>query len=158
MRLSEAIRLGSMIRPQGFERLYVDGGSCAAGAALEAVGRWKDGMFALGLWGAIGQEINAFPGLPPLHRQECPTCQGGVMMGDWYSALIHLNDHHRWTREQIADWVEKVERLAPDEGALPLRGDTCITGSKIANSSAFDRALEPTASLVGATGVARGTP
>ncbi len=30
--------------------------------------------------------------------------------------VIHLNDDHRWTREQIADWVATVE---PSETPTP---------------------------------------
>ena len=38
MRLSEAIRLGAMLRPQAFRPLFTDDGACALGAALLAVG------------------------------------------------------------------------------------------------------------------------
>jgi len=38
MRLSEAIRLGAMIRPKARGRFLHNGASCAQGAALEAVG------------------------------------------------------------------------------------------------------------------------
>jgi hypothetical protein len=34
MRLSEAIRLGAMMRPQAFRNLLTDDGACALGAAL----------------------------------------------------------------------------------------------------------------------------
>ena len=33
MHLSEAMRLGAMLKPQAFEELWVNGGSCAMGAA-----------------------------------------------------------------------------------------------------------------------------
>jgi len=38
MRLSEAIRLGAMLRPQACRTLLTDDGACALGAALLAVG------------------------------------------------------------------------------------------------------------------------
>src|SRR5258706_314082 len=37
-RLSEAIRMGAKLRPQCFNSFWMDGGSCAMGAAYEAVG------------------------------------------------------------------------------------------------------------------------
>jgi hypothetical protein len=38
MELSEAIRLGAMMKPQAFRALVTDDGACALGAALLAVG------------------------------------------------------------------------------------------------------------------------
>jgi hypothetical protein len=29
--------------------------------------------------------------------------------------VYHLNDHHRWTRSQIADWVATVEPISSEE-------------------------------------------
>jgi hypothetical protein len=29
--------------------------------------------------------------------------------------IFHLNDHHHWTREQIADWVETIERAQEEK-------------------------------------------
>ena len=47
MRLSEAIRLGAMIRPKARGRFLHNGASCAQGAALEAVGAAScDDVFA----------------------------------------------------------------------------------------------------------------
>lgn len=108
MRLSDAIRLGSMLRPQargGFASVQVRGwrgwflgertmGSCALMAAAEAVGRerWTD---VLDIW-------------PEWMRLKavCPVT------GAWnsvFSVVWRLNDTHRWTREQIADWIETIE-------------------------------------------------
>jgi hypothetical protein len=39
---------------------------------------------------------------------------------------MHLNDHHKWTREQIADWLELEEEklgyvtIAEPEAASPV--------------------------------------
>ncbi len=101
MRLSEAIRLGAMIRPQAFWYYFRDGASCAFGGALEAVGmdytetpasapdavrlRWP------WLWKTDGP---------------CPACLGHATPRQ---IIAHLNNNHRWTREQIADWVESLE-------------------------------------------------
>ncbi len=95
MKLSEAIRLGAMLGPQAFaESFSVDGGSCARGAAMLAIGGtcWYSGP-----WFIEFQSINT----------TCPECHrigtaGGII-------AFCLNDHHRWTRERIADWVETVE-------------------------------------------------
>lgn len=95
MKLSEAIRLGSMLHPQGFEELrsyqYDDLGAvigmktCALGAA-QAAGYWLDDIC--------------------ITRLQCPACA----TVEWLDNLIpHLNDDHRWTREAIADWVETLE-------------------------------------------------
>ena len=101
MRLSEAIRLGALLKPQAFGLMTRDGGTCAWGAALEAA----------------GIRFNCFGTLAPLPDDwkvlsatltTCPACGdechvGGIMGG-------HLNDIHRWTRERIADWVATIER------------------------------------------------
>lgn len=31
-------------------------------------------------------------------------CRGGQT--DLMRVIIHLNDHHKWSREQIADWLD----------------------------------------------------
>lgn len=92
MKLSEAIRIGSTLAPQGFGRYKdVAGRTCALGAAQAA--------------SALRNEIVE-------NGSECAPspceCYGTIYPVE--SVIIHLNDHHRWTREQIADWVETVER------------------------------------------------
>jgi hypothetical protein len=99
MKLSEAIRLGAMMKPQCFHRLYdeITGGSCAFGAALDAVGgkyaeipiEW----FSSGAFHAV-----------------CPECDN-TQRSDRYAGntIAHLNDEHWWSRERIADWVHTLE-------------------------------------------------
>lgn len=115
MKLSTAIRLGSMMKPQGFGGLIDIHASrtCAMGAAYEA----------------IGIELGRLVGLPPTSSkrelQAATARQGwdGVLMvprqcpicdhkSEWLP-LIHLNDYHRWTREAIADWVQTIEDAQP---------------------------------------------
>lgn len=97
MQLSEAIRLGAMLKPQGFDA-WTPGHSCALQAAADAVG--------------IGQEDNlmyveARRRWPFLNEmQTCPACNGPE---DALVTLWHLNDQHHWTRERIADWVATIE-------------------------------------------------
>jgi len=96
MSLSTAIRLGSMLGPQGFfrRRHYVDSetiATCAVGAAEAAI----DG--------------NVFIVFPILLSPFTTCCKDGYSAGDVYAHISHLNDHHRWTREHIADWVERIE-------------------------------------------------
>ena len=100
LRLSEAIRLGSMLRPQIFGQISNALGSCAFGAAKESIGdRTPEGFW--------DPERN-FPVVGLLPR-ECPVC-GEVEKLRASIISEHLNDRHRWTRERIADWVESVER------------------------------------------------
>lgn len=37
------------------------------------------------------------------------NCRGGQV--DLMRVIIHLNDHHHWSREDIADWVDAVSDL-----------------------------------------------
>jgi hypothetical protein len=105
MRLSEAIRLGAMNRPQAYGSYFEKetNRTCALGAALDAIG-------LLALSGGDQQLYVAFP---LLNLQGVPSPCGCVLVifADTLGGRItHLNDHHHWTRERIADWVESVER------------------------------------------------
>lgn len=103
MRLSEAIRLGAMLRPQAFGRLRVDGGSCALGAAYEAAGILR----------ADGETValHALMVTFPLMDQDCgcpvPHCY--LQKDELGEIVAHLNDEHRWTRNAIADFVASCE-------------------------------------------------
>lgn len=111
MRLSEAILLGSTLRPQLYKKFRSLEGSCALGAASEAIGKEK--------WTGPGPEkwaglMLAWPILATTVMICCPDCRGsfGVM-----GCILHLNDDHKWTREQIAEWVAKIE---PAEEVAPV--------------------------------------
>lgn len=106
MRLSEAIRLGAMLKPQVFGALFVEVnypapgdvfglrsfvGTCALGAASDAVGQNPQKQW---LWVTNG-------------LTKCPACQDYSI--NPHDTIAHLNDWHRWPREQIADWVATVE-------------------------------------------------
>lgn len=97
MKLSEAIRLGAMLKPQGFGHgsgYPHASATCALGAAYEASDCGAG-------WASLEKRFPVVNALP----LKCPTC-GKANPG----MVPHLNDDHRWTREQIADWVESIER------------------------------------------------
>lgn len=97
MRLSEAIRLGAMLRPQAFGVCDPDR-SCALQAMAEALGVQRH----------EGYRDALFKHWPWVHelRAHCPACNCD---GIKESTISHLNDLHKWTRERIADWVETIE-------------------------------------------------
>jgi hypothetical protein len=115
MRLSEAIRLGAMLRPQGFHDFIQDLGagivvSCALGAAAEAIGSSAVAVFGpfADTDDLVGELDAAFGTLLNTKRRGCPSKGCGVRRVT-ANVIAHLNDDHRWTREQIADWVESIE-------------------------------------------------
>jgi hypothetical protein len=95
MKLSEAIRLGAMLRPQGrIDFFSADGKSCALGAALEARGIQHRILATPAESDAIyGQLYRWWPWLRVLS----------------IDAITYRNDVEGWTREQIADWVATIE-------------------------------------------------
>jgi hypothetical protein len=138
MRLSEAMRLGAMLHPQGFGTLIcgVDTRgdrstvrqTCALGAAWVASGGGMHeeivtASFANPRGFATAGHTILILEFPAAWRElldvaaHCPEfrCHGkAITLG---AAIQHLNDDHRWTREQIADFVEPFEAL-PNESAL----------------------------------------
>jgi hypothetical protein len=108
MRLSDAMREGAKIRPKGLGDLFVDGKSCALGAAAEG-----NGMSLHGIWGDLW--LNIMETWPELDQpdQECPYVKCAAMRSYSVTTLadvvIHLNDEHGWTRERIADWLDGRE-------------------------------------------------
>lgn len=134
MKLSEAIRVGSKLRPAS-ERGWVDYGphmelrSCAMMAAAEAAGLFvcEGNRFVPGPDAALTpdlvdqrtgepffgdsvavpedwQRVTRSTRIPPC---ACGTrgVRGGVMELIW-----HLHDVHRWSREAVAEWIETVEK------------------------------------------------
>lgn len=100
MKLSEAIRLGAMLKPQGRGRFVnKNGQTCAFGAALDAVGRLECyGAHPAGLW----------PWITTTAVVLSPTALVASRVSVFW-AIVTLNDGARWTREQIADWVATIE-------------------------------------------------
>jgi hypothetical protein len=103
---SEAIREGAKFRPQGFGSLLSGGASCAVGAALEA------------MLGSVPPLNDLHPffedvGYPYMVNTvvSCPLghCFMSNAKSDLACTVLHLNDHHKWTREAIADWLSEEE-------------------------------------------------
>lgn len=120
MLLSEAIREGARLRPQTTEGDYfgrVDGVlcSCALGAAYEARDRRKEPIHRTPvehLEGFAAGDI--FDSVFPVVKVQikCPVmpeCGAIKWPADLGWIVAHLNDDHKWTREQIADFVATVE-------------------------------------------------
>ena len=42
-------------------------------------------------------------------KATCPGCKGNPTEVDIWSLVQHLNDTHRWTRNEIADWLETLD-------------------------------------------------
>lgn len=134
MEMSEAIRLGAMLKPQhhgdmrGSVRVKtrvpgwrgsvlrhtvttLETGTCALGAALDAIG-----------------ESNArFMSVASMWPWTLAVLVRNPMTGerrDVLNTIWRLNDCHNWTRERIADWVETIEAQQAPEAlqALSLVG------------------------------------
>ena len=102
LELADAIAAGAQRRPrQAFgEYFSEEGGSCALGAAYE-------GAYALPR--ETDHTIR-----PRLHRifdclenvrRRCPVgCNKRLPLN---AIILHLNDDHHWTREQIVDWLKQ---------------------------------------------------
>jgi len=106
MRLSEAIRLGALWGPQ-IQGTYVSeqGGSCALGAAIQALGLKPEFGYA---------EL----------RRVFPDLSQSLV-----EAIVQRNDFLGWTREQIADWLVQSEldcEAVRDEVPEPLTGKTLV--------------------------------
>lgn len=127
MKLSEAIRLGAMLRPQGFGRSYDkrNGGTCAFGAACEACGIDVTDDKATGAaklaWYGFYASLMGVP---------CPVCNASGSV-----TIPHLNDHHHWTRERIADWVESIENTLDASKEAPCASSASMPISEVSTGA-----------------------
>ena len=128
MRLSEAIRMGTLMGSQAFRTLVTGDGTCAWGAALLAVGAASERTVrstARQRWPwAFGVSAN------------CPGCGRSRLICE---VIAHLNDDHRWTRERIGVWVAEIEpaNAHPPEDARHARG---LSAHERAHAGARDAA------------------
>lgn len=103
MKLSEAIREGAKLRPQGFGSSFTTNAngelcSCAWGAAHEGLSGSPEITFAGAImWKTHLKESKSLIKNPITGRER--------MLSD---TVIDLNDVHKWTREQIADYIESL--------------------------------------------------
>lgn len=111
MKYSEAIRLGGMMRPKAQGTIYdpETGGVCVQGAALAACGKLqlveqKHDMSLVDLFPMFfGSDA------PIVKSCDVPTYSYSWSVNGILEISVWLNDYTNWTRERIADWVEKME-------------------------------------------------
>jgi hypothetical protein len=99
--LAQAILTGTHRRPsQSFGSYFgPEGGSCALGAAYEGVY-----LLPHDAHDAVPRRLDRFFHCLENVSRRCPAgCKKQIPIG---AMIVHLNDDHRWTREQIADWLE----------------------------------------------------
>jgi hypothetical protein len=113
MRLSEAIRLGAMMTSAARWTFFENGGACALGGALRAVGVTPDesmtGEFndrsLVERWRWAASDVR------------CPACENHGFV--WFT-IMHLNDDHEWPRDAIGQWVATIE---PEDSDDSHRGE-----------------------------------
>lgn len=95
LKLSEAMRIGARLRPQGFVEYFTGGGSCAIGAAYEAV------------TGRTDYNSDDAPEVSEVFPQLAQPFPGSDYKDDTLEdAIWEKNDIDYWSREKIADWLE----------------------------------------------------
>lgn len=115
VKLSEAIEAGAKLRPQAFGMYFTgssrtDACSCAIGAAYEAT--FTGSPLA---HDAVVKDMDKLADIYPLLKSDekvfCPECAGAeVKQENPCNMLIHLNDDHKLTREQVAAYVRGFEQ------------------------------------------------
>ena len=80
--------------------------ACVNGSALGGLLNGKTAAWVTS--NPYGTIRNAFPVLSTLTL--CPALNAACAFSKHYHPVlditVHLNDHHYWSREQIADWVD----------------------------------------------------
>jgi hypothetical protein len=130
MRLSEAIRLGSMTTRQAFGIMFGRDGvsACALGAAAYAIGLTSEHPHTLDI-----RLYRRFPIVRSITR--CPECSDAYSWDSGLGVITHMNDAHRLSREVIADWValhETIEQPEAVDAVVPVgeRVTVCATRAK----------------------------
>ena len=101
LELADAIAAGARRRPaQAFGEYFDDhGGSCALGAAYE--GAYVLPEDAHQIRPRLDRIFDCLENV----RRRCPVgCQKRLPLN---AIILHLNDDHHWTREQIAEWLKQ---------------------------------------------------
>jgi hypothetical protein len=106
--LAEFIRDGSKRRPdQAFGDYYQgESASCALGAAYEAMYRLPRKVEGQHPTRDLDWFFDCLDTIKP-----CPEhgCRKRIYLA---ALIVHLNDDHRWSREQIARWLEGAQAPA----------------------------------------------
>jgi hypothetical protein len=104
MYVFEAIRLGSMLRPQEFCERHSKQGTCVLGAIEDAVGNCE----------YAAEKVFPILTRPVVHpvtgnREHLGAILAGL--NNRGADYIHgeYDKRHAWTRERIADWLEPIE-------------------------------------------------
>jgi len=97
-----------MLRPQTFGPFVDSCGTCAMGAALEAVDRLVKTTGAnerriKKIWPWLSWPMSFAPTL-------CPRCHKTCSFTNIFSLIVHLNDKDRLPRQAIADAIVQVEK------------------------------------------------
>lgn len=118
--LAEFIRNGAHDRPEQAFGDYFSGqnASCALGAAYEAMYRLPRAG-----GGKPTRDLDWFFDCLDTIRA-CPGGEGCTKRLSLAAIIVHLNDDHRWTREQIATWLEQnpVTRRAQESSVAKSPG------------------------------------
>jgi len=102
--LADAIAEGARRRPQQAFGEYFsdDGGSCALGAAYEGAYVLPHNPHEAH---AIRPRLERIFDCLENVRRRCPEgCNKRLPLN---AIILHLNDDHHWTREQIVEWLKK---------------------------------------------------
>ena len=101
MKLSHAILMNGMMKPQGFgaDSMYSKDAPCALGGALQTVG------VQVTVEASYSKLYDIWPWIEQQHN--CPACR--VYKSKALHIIYHLNDQHEWTRAQIAEFVATIE-------------------------------------------------
>lgn len=123
MKLSEAIRLGGVSTKQCRGELRKGDAYCAIGNAARSNGIYVVDSQKSGLADVWNDDdvqfalLDLYPWLA--NAVICPGNRIALVCDDEpctvYTAITHLNDQHRWSRERIARWVEALENAGVDK-------------------------------------------
>lgn len=105
--LAEFIRAGARRRPDQAFGDYYKGkhASCALGAAYEGMYRLPQDMSGQHPTRDLEWFFDCLEG----SLRKCPGGEGCTKTLSLAAILVHLNDTHRWSREQIAAWLDGLK-------------------------------------------------
>lgn len=127
MELSEAIRLGAMLKPQGSGGINDGRTACALRAAADAVGICDVSGIDFRPTLDYAAIADRWPWVKGLDLK-CPEC-GSHHYQNALDTIWILNDTHKWTRERIADWIETIEAPASETAVEPSESADAVAGT-----------------------------